>query len=230
MGSRVDVGDRTISVLVSLTNPNIVVFEGLLDETECNALILAAKPRLQRSTTVTKDGKGKVDENRTSNGMAFRRGENPLIQRIEARISKLLQVPNDRGEGIQVVQYPTNGEYKPHHDFFDLSDGATGRDQGGQRVGTLIMYLSDEVRGGSTVFPKLNLEIYPRRGNGVFFSYPGPVPDQLTLHGGAPVLEGEKWIATKWLRESSFSDVLNPNSLVAPIQTSVNNSLSWIGS
>jgi prolyl 4-hydroxylase len=25
-----------------------------------------------------------------------------------------------------------------------------------------------------------------------------------TLHGGAPVLEGEKWVATKWLREGAF--------------------------
>jgi prolyl 4-hydroxylase len=26
-----------------------------------------------------------------------------------------------------------------------------------------------------------------------------------TLHGGAPVLEGEKWVATKWLREREFT-------------------------
>jgi prolyl 4-hydroxylase len=25
-----------------------------------------------------------------------------------------------------------------------------------------------------------------------------------SLHGGAPVLEGEKWVATKWLHEGRF--------------------------
>ena len=43
-----------------------------------------------------------------------------------------------------------------------------------------------------------------RRGNAVFFSYSVPHPDSRTLHGGSPVLEGEKWIATKWLREREF--------------------------
>jgi prolyl 4-hydroxylase len=38
----------------------------------------------------------------------------------------------------------------------------------------------------------------------VFFSYERPDPSTRTLHGGAPVLAGEKWIATKWLRERRF--------------------------
>ncbi len=32
----------------------------------------------------------------------------------------------------------------------------------------------------------------------------GPTPSTQTLHGGAPVIAGEKWIATKWLREREF--------------------------
>jgi prolyl 4-hydroxylase len=38
----------------------------------------------------------------------------------------------------------------------------------------------------------------------VFFSYDRPHPATRTLHGGAPVIEGEKWVATKWLRERRF--------------------------
>jgi prolyl 4-hydroxylase len=38
----------------------------------------------------------------------------------------------------------------------------------------------------------------------VFFSYHAPHVSTKTLHGGAPVLEGEKWVATKWLREREF--------------------------
>lgn len=39
------------------------------------------------------------------------------------------------------------------------------------------------------------------KGNAVFFSYDRAHPMTRTLHAGAPVVEGEKWIATKWLRE-----------------------------
>jgi prolyl 4-hydroxylase len=72
-------------------------------------------------------------------------------------------------------------------------------------VGTLVMYLNSPTKGGGTTFPDVHLEVAPRRGSGVFFSYDKPHPSTKTLHGGAPVIEGEKWVATKWLREGEFA-------------------------
>ena len=66
------------------------------------------------------------------------------------------------------------------------------------------MYLNDPSRGGGTTFPSVNLEIAPKKGSAVFFSYDRAHPVSRTLHGGAPVLAGEKWVATKWLREREF--------------------------
>jgi prolyl 4-hydroxylase len=76
--------------------------------------------------------------------------------------------------------------------------------RGGQRVATVVMYLAEPERGGGTTFPDVHLEVAPKRGNAVFFSYDRPHPATRTLHGGAPVLAGEKWIATKWLRQQRF--------------------------
>ena len=76
--------------------------------------------------------------------------------------------------------------------------------RGGQRVGTIVMYLREPEKGGGTVFPNVHLSVAPKRGNAVFFSYERPDPSTRTLHGGAPVTAGEKWIATKWLREREF--------------------------
>ena len=59
-------------------------------------------------------------------------------------------------------------------------------------------------QGGGTVFPDIQLEVAPKRGNAVFFSYERAHPSTRTLHGGAPVLAGEKWVATKWMRERRF--------------------------
>jgi prolyl 4-hydroxylase len=66
------------------------------------------------------------------------------------------------------------------------------------------MYLNEPQQGGGTTFPDAGLEVAPQRGNAVFFSYDRPTPATRTLHGGAPVIVGEKWVATKWLREREF--------------------------
>ena len=66
------------------------------------------------------------------------------------------------------------------------------------------LYLNTPEKGGGTTFPDVHLEVAPQRGNAVFFSYERPHPSTRTLHGGAPVIAGDKWIATKWLREREF--------------------------
>jgi prolyl 4-hydroxylase len=202
-----DAGDRQVCVLQAMYDPRVVVFGGLLSDEECDALIALAKPRLARSLTVeTKTGGEEINADRTSNGMFFQRGENELVRRIEARIARLVNWPEENGEGLQVLHYRPGTEYKPHYDYFDPSEPGTPTilKRGGQRVGTMVMYLAEPDKGGGTTFPDVHLEIAPKRGNAVFFSYERPHPSTRTLHGGAPVLAGEKWIATKWLRERRF--------------------------
>jgi prolyl 4-hydroxylase len=202
-----DAGDRQVCVLQAMYSPRVVVFGGLLTDAECEALIELAKPRLARSLTVaTKTGGEEINDDRTSNGMFFQRGENELVRRIEARIARLVNWPEENGEGLQVLHYVPGTEYKPHYDYFDPKERGTPTilQRGGQRVGTLVMYLAEPAKGGGTTFPDVHLEVAPKRGNAVFFSYERPHPSTRTLHGGAPVLAGEKWIATKWLRERPF--------------------------
>ena len=203
----VDAGDRHVHVLTALGSPRVVVFGNLLSDEECEALIAAASPRMQRSLTVaTKTGGEEVNADRTSDGMFFTRGENEVVARVEARIAKLVGWPEVNGEGLQILHYRPGAEYKPHYDYFDPGEPGTPTilKRGGQRVATLVMYLNEPTKGGGTVFPDIKLEVAPKRGNAVFFSYDRAHPSSRTLHGGAPVLEGEKWIATKWLREREF--------------------------
>jgi prolyl 4-hydroxylase len=202
-----DAGDKRVHVLQAMFNPRIVVFGELLSHEECDQLIELAKPRLARSLTVeTKTGGEEVNADRTSNGMFFQRGENELVSRIEERIGRLLGWPVENGEGLQILHYTPGTEYKPHYDYFDPAQPGTPTilRRGGQRVGTVIMYLGEPEKGGGTVFPDVHVEVAPKRGNAVFFSYERPHPSTKSLHGGAPVLAGEKWIATKWLRERRF--------------------------
>ena len=202
-----DAGDCRVPVLAAMQKPRIVVLGNLLSDAECGALIDAARPRLARSLTVAVETGGEeLNADRTSEGMFFERGADALIKKIEARIASLLNWPIENGEGLQVLRYPPQAEYKPHYDYFDPSQAGTPvvLKRGGQRVATLIIYLNEPEQGGSTVFPDVHFDVAPKRGNAVFFSYDRPHPSTKTLHGGAPVVRGEKWIATKWLRERRF--------------------------
>lgn len=209
-GNSIETSDRRVNMLFALNAPRVVLFDGLLSDAECEELVRLSAVKLERSTVVNaQTGEYDVHPDRTSSGTHFQRGENALIRKIEARISELVGVPVDHGEPIQILHYTPGAEYKPHFDFFDPN--FEGNDKvlamGGQRIATIVMYLNDVQAGGSTVFPDIGLDVLPRKGNAVYFAYAtadGQL-DRRTLHGGSPVVEGEKWIATKWLRERTYT-------------------------
>ena len=197
-------GDRQVQVLAHLVHPQVVVFGGLLSHEECDVLVEMARGSLARSSTVNLDtGADEVHRDRTSQGTFLERGANAVVKRIEARIAALLQWPEENGEAMQVLRYGVGAEYKPHYDYFDPARAGTAATlrRGGQRVASMVMYLNTPARGGATVFPDAHFEAAAIKGNAVFFSYDRPHPMTASLHGGAPVLEGEKWVATRWLRE-----------------------------
>jgi prolyl 4-hydroxylase len=205
--SRLRAFDRDVNILFSMKHPRVIVFGGLLTDAECDQVIALASPRMARSETVDNaTGGSEVNAARTSRGMFFERGETGVIDRIERRVAALLGWPIQNGEGMQVLHYKPGAEYKPHYDYFDPvhPGSATILQRGGQRVGTLVMYLNTPKKGGGTTFPDVGLEVAPIKGNAVFFSYDRAHVSTKSLHGGAPVIEGEKWVATKWLREREF--------------------------
>ena len=206
-GASVDGGDKWLEVIHRQHDPEVVVFGNFLSHAECDALVDVAKPRLSASHTVdVATGEEMLHTARTSQGMFYARAETDVVLRVEARIAKALHWPVKNGEGLQILRYTQGGQYLPHYDYFDPRETGTPvlLTRGGQRVGTLIMYLVEPESGGATVFPDLNLTVRPLKGRAVFFSYGQPHPDSKTLHGGEPVGSGEKWIATKWLRQGEF--------------------------
>ena len=201
--------DRDVRVTLRIERPTIALIDGLLSEEECDDLVRLSAGQLIRSTTVDRaSGEGKIIEARTSEGTYFLLNANPLIARLDRRIAALMNRPVENGEGLQILHYHTGGEYTPHFDYFPPDDPGSRVHlaNGGQRVATLIIYLNDVEDGGATVFPELKLTVGPKKGAALYFEYGnsrGQV-DPLTLHGGLPVLRGEKWIATKWMREHRY--------------------------
>jgi prolyl 4-hydroxylase len=171
-------GDREVQVLLTMRHPRVVLFGGLLSDEECDGLIELAAPRLLRSETVDNaTGGSEVNAARTSDGMFFERGEAPLIQRIERASPRCCTGRWSNGEGLQILRYRPGAEYKPHHDYFDPAQPGTPRaERGGQRVGTLVMYLNTPERGGATTFPDVGWRWRPVKGHAVFFSYDRRTP------------------------------------------------------
>uniref|UniRef100_A0A7N0UNX3 procollagen-proline 4-dioxygenase n=1 Tax=Kalanchoe fedtschenkoi TaxID=63787 RepID=A0A7N0UNX3_KALFE len=209
--------------------PRAFVYEGFLSEEECDHMISLAKSELKRSAVADNvSGKSKLSEVRTSSGMFISKGKDPIIARIEERIAAWTFLPIENGEDIQVLRYEHGQKYDPHYDYFTDKVNIA---RGGHRIATVLMYLTNVVKGGETIFPsaevpvrhkahshaedlsecgRKGVAVKPKRGDALlFFSlHPDATPDPMSLHAGCPVIEGEKFSATKWIHVDSFDKTI----------------------
>jgi len=208
-GNVIHAQERDVRVVLRIDRPTIAFVDNLLDADECDELVRMSAHKLVRSTIVDRErGSAEVTTGRTSEGTYFPLNADAFIARLDRRIAALMNAPIENGEGLQILHYRTGDEYAPHYDYFPPEDAGSRAHiaQGGQRVASLIIYLNDVEDGGATVFPKLGLRIGPKKGAAVYFEYCNSLDqvDPQTLHGGLPVLKGEKWIATKWVRQRRY--------------------------
>ena len=195
-GNSIKSTDREISIIARFEEPLVVVLGNVLSEEECDELILLSKNKMQRSKVgVSRD----VSNIRTSSGTFLEDDKNPLIYTIEKRITTIMNIPIEHGEGLHILRYTPGQEYKAHFDYFSAASKAANNN----RISTLVMYLNDVEEGGETVFPKLNLSVHPKKGMAVYFEYfyQDHELNENTIHAGAPVIKGEKWVATQWMRK-----------------------------
>jgi len=195
---------QTCSLEQISENPRVFIISDFLSEEECDYIISYAKPEMSRSTVFDeKTNQRKISSVRTSSSMRCpdEHGDE-ILQQIEKRISEITSLPESQGENIQVAHYEIGAQYYPHYDYFKKTDSQVG----GQRIATFLIYLNTPIKGGETEFPRANISINPAKGNAVFFynvDTDGFV-NPLTLHAGRPVIEGEKWIMTRWFREKDW--------------------------
>ncbi|XP_020574544.1 probable prolyl 4-hydroxylase 3 [Phalaenopsis equestris] len=203
--------------------PRAFIYHNFLSKEECEHLIELAKPHMAKSTVVdSTTGKSKDSRVRTSSGMFLSRGKDQIIKAIEKRIADFTFIPVEHGEGLQILHYEVGQKYEPHFDYF-LDEFNTKN--GGQRIATLLMYLSDVEEGGETVFPaakmnssalpwynelsecgKKGLSFRPKMGDALLFwsMKPDATLDPSSLHGGCPVIKGNKWSSTKWMHVNEY--------------------------
>ena len=122
-GNVINAGDRTVTVLVRLKQPEVLVLSNVLSDEECLELMRRSEVKLARSTTIDpKTGQEIVVESRSSSGTFFHLHEDDFIAQIDQRLAELLRWPVDHGEGLQILRYAVGGEYRPHFDYFPPPD------------------------------------------------------------------------------------------------------------
>lgn len=168
-------------------------------------MISLARPRLN-AALVSDSGTGTPSEGRTCYACWFLHDADPVVRMIVGAMSAAAGINASLGEQLHVIRYTVGGQYRPHFDSY-IVDSETGRRctrRRGQRTHTDILFLNDDMIGGATVFPRLGIEVLPADGSVLTFEncvQGTTIRDENSLHAGAPVEEGEKWIATLWFRE-----------------------------
>lgn len=180
--------------------------QNLLTPTECEYLIQKSEPLFTRSGVV---GSSVPDEARTSD-TAWIDKNDPVARKLVEKAMQLTGKPFENCESLQVVRYRPGTYYRSHHDSCcDDTEGCKIFEKtGGQRVGTLLVYLNSEFTEGETHFPSYNdMKIKPSPGSAVFFR---PMDEQegkchpKALHAGLPIKEGTKYVCNVWVREEKI--------------------------
>ena len=189
---------RYPGLVATCASPIICVIDDFLDAAACAELIDAARPRLRLSGTAF----GGPSDVRTSATCMLRRSR-PVVERLFAKVGKLLAKPGAHFEDPQVSRYDSGEYYKVHFD----GPGATEPEArmflacGGQRLATVLVYLNDVNAGGATRFPLLDLDVRPKLGRALVFQ-PGTTSgaiEQRLLHEALPAVD-TKWVCQVWVR------------------------------
>lgn len=205
--------------------PRAYLYPRFIDAERAQHIIDLAKNRLGPSGLALKKGHtaDNTQDVRTSSGTFLSGSSDPegVLSWLEHKIALVTGIPAAYGEPFNVLRYDVGQHYDSHLDAFAEQDYGK---QYSQRILTLLIYLNDVEEGGETVFLlegkngtarerginykscSMGVKIKPRMGDVLLFwsANPDGSLDRHALHGGCPVLKGQKWVATKWIRNKCF--------------------------
>ena len=177
------------------TEPKII--EGLLSDSECEHIKKVSKSKLKSSTVSQKRD---IDEKvRKSDTAWLGYDDDYVVKKIMDTCLDKIGKPRENCESLQILRYDKGGFYSPHQDAFE--------NEKNNRTDTFLISLSDDYEGGETLFPNLNKTYKLKKGDCLHFKTLdscGYRPRK-ALHGGNPVISGEKWICNLWIRQEKFN-------------------------
>ncbi|CAG9863081.1 unnamed protein product [Phyllotreta striolata] len=186
--------------------PDLYIFHDVMSDAEIETVKRLALPRLQRATVQnSQTGELETAQYRISKSAWLKEHEHKHIADISQRVEDMTGLSMKTAEELQVVNYGIGGHYEPHFDFArrDEMKNAFQTLGTGNRIATVLFYMSDVAQGGATVFPMVGAALWPKKGTAAFWFnlYPSGDGDAQTRHAACPVLAGSKWVSNKWIHE-----------------------------
>lgn len=180
------------------------IIDNFLSEEECEKLMEKGEGLYTRSMVSAKEkgADSSVSEARTSSS-AFLTFKDEFLDKIRERGAKLLGIPKEHFESVQLTSYTKGQQYEVHSDAFK----GYNKDEliEGQRTNTILVYLNEDFEGGGTLFPELKQIVQAKTGRAVTWTSlldDGETIDPRGYHGGLPVLYGRKTVCNLWVRDS----------------------------
>lgn len=192
------------------TAPRIFTVDQFVSVGECAHLMAQAQARFASAREATLERLSGEQTAFSGDAALFQIPDcDAVVRNIERRIAAAFDLPATHVEPLSVLRYRQHDRYAPHTDYFDaarLENNRRHGDHSGQRIASFLVYLRAPEQGGETHYLKLNKKIAGRSRMALchFNLTPTGTPDEMTLHTGAPVLKGEKWLARTTLREKPF--------------------------
>lgn len=190
--------------------PRIAALPGLVPEAVCRHILRLAQPQVALALVFDPTtGQSRPHPVRRARNMNF--GPtfyDSIVAWVNRRIAQASGTTAAQGEPLAVLAYGPGGEYRPHLDCLP-PNAARPEDrlaESGQRIKTLLISLSGGYAGGHTAFTELDIRWRGRVGDALLFTNvtDAGAPEPLSRHAGAPVTAGEKWLASRWIRERPF--------------------------
>lgn len=188
----------------------IELLPNFLSSQECDHIIEISNAKFQQSKVIGQNGEIIDDiRNRSSYSAMLNSFPNdPILNNIYNKVSKLLNYPIDNIEYLQCVRYEEEQFFNFHFDTFNYKGYKEKEDNNfqGQRIITILVYLNDDFFGGETSFPNMRRRVLPKKGLALKFynlRADGEV-DTDSLHGGLPVFKGVKYALNIWINNTSL--------------------------
>ena len=179
-----------------------------LSADECRLLVATAQPMLRPSHAIDpQTGEALAVQIRTSSDASFDpMFEDLSLRLVQQRMASAAGVELIQAEHLVVLRYEPGQEYRPHRDYRPSESLRGDVPEAGNRGRTICVYLNQPEAGGETEFPAAELVVEPQAGRAVIFDnlLEDGSPDVDSLHAGLPVQQGEKWLATLWLRQGQY--------------------------
>ncbi|EDW84468.1 uncharacterized protein Dwil_GK14141 [Drosophila willistoni] len=191
-------------------NPLLVLYHDVIYQSEIDVIRNLTENEISRATVIGAKG-SEVSKVRTSQFTFIPKTRHKVLQTIDQRVADMSNLNMDYAELHQFANYGIGGHYAQHNDWFgqDAFDNElVSSPEMGNRIATVLFYLSDVAQGGGTAFPHLKQLLQPKKYAAAFWHnlHASGVGDLRTLHGACPIIAGSKWVQNRWIREFIQAD------------------------